>query len=68
MTRTVDVGPLRLVTIETEKRRVCQLCGSAEETRPYGPGGIRVCFPCGMADKAETERQFNAVISPGGAA
>ena len=62
MTKSVDVAGIRLVTIEKEARRICQLCGSAEETRPYGPGGIRVCFSCAMKDEAEAKRQFGKVI------
>jgi hypothetical protein len=25
----------------------CELCGAVRETRPYGPNGEGVCFPCG---------------------
>lgn len=62
MTRRVDVGPLRIVTIEVEKRRVCQQCGAAKETRPYGQNGERVCFDCAMKDRATTEQQFGKFI------
>jgi hypothetical protein len=24
----------------------CHYCGETEATRPYGPGGSRVCWPC----------------------
>lgn len=62
MTKTVDVGPLRLVTIEAEKRRVCQQCGAAKETRPYGLGGARICFDCAMKDKEGTEKRMGQVL------
>ena len=26
----------------------CYLCASNEETRPYGPRGESICFPCAM--------------------
>jgi len=36
--------------IAEEFPQACDLCGMIEETRPYGPGGIEVCFSCGMKD------------------
>lgn len=36
----------------------CELCGAAEELRPYGPKGAWVCFDCGMKDRAEADRQI----------
>lgn len=38
--------------------RKCELCGSVEETRPYGPNGEEVCFKCGMKDEEAAERGF----------
>lgn len=46
--------------IEKEPPLPCEVCGALKETRPYGPGGIRVCFPCGMKDQEEAKRQFQA--------
>lgn len=46
---------------------VCELCGAQAETRPYGPNGELVCFPCGpgsgnpeavMAAKRAFERRL----------
>lgn len=37
----------------------CDLCGAIEETRPYGPNGENVCFPCGMKDEAAMKRAFD---------
>lgn len=45
-----------------EPDRECELCGKVEETRPYGPGGKRVCHPCGLLDKEGTERRMNAYL------
>lgn len=51
-----------IVHIEAEPDRVCQLCSKKAETRPYGPGGKRVCFECAMLNKPEAERRFKALI------
>lgn len=40
----------------------CDLCGAVKETRPYGPNGENVCFPCGMKDEAAAKRAFLARI------
>jgi hypothetical protein len=39
---------------------LCELCGVKDELRPYGPGGMNVCFDCGMKDPDEVARQFKA--------
>lgn len=44
--------------IAPEPPRRCELCGKVAETRPYGPKGERVCFPCGMKDPEAVERGF----------
>jgi hypothetical protein len=36
----------------------CELCGSHNETRPYGPNGENVCHPCGMKDETAAKRAF----------
>lgn len=41
----------------------CELCGTVEETRPYGPNGEEVCFSCGMKDEAAAQRGFHARFS-----
>ena len=48
------------VVIEPEPDMVCELCSKVAETRPYGPGGKRVCFECGMADEPLTRHNMNA--------
>ena len=58
MTQRVDVAGMRFVTIQAEARRICQQCGKAAETRPYGKDGMRICYECGRKDVKETERQM----------
>lgn len=48
--------------IEAEKPGFCRLCGKHAETRPYGPGGIEICFPCGMKDEEQTKRGFDRFV------
>jgi hypothetical protein len=35
----------------------CHYCGTTDDTRPYGPGGSSICFPC---MKADPEREKTA--------
>jgi hypothetical protein len=46
--------------IEGEDDGICQMCGKKDELRPYGPGGMNVCFDCAMKDEEEARRQFIA--------
>lgn len=59
MTRRIDDD---IVVIEEEPEDRCHACGNVAETRPYGPGGSRICFDCGMKDEAGTERRMNALL------
>jgi hypothetical protein len=52
----------QFVFIEPEPDDKCELCGAIKETRPYGPGGKRVCFDCAMKDEAEATRQFRKLF------
>lgn len=53
-------GQKTVVTvIAVEPDQTCELCGKVEETRPYGPGGKRICWDCGQQDKARTENNMN---------
>jgi hypothetical protein len=45
------------VTIAPEPKSICEDCGARAETRPYGPNGQRICFPCGMKDPKGTEER-----------
>jgi hypothetical protein len=51
-----------IVIIEVEPDNECELCGAFEETRPYGPGGKRICFDCGQKDKENTQKMMNKVL------
>jgi hypothetical protein len=62
MSRVVVRGGVRLVLIEPEPDDVCELCGAVEETRPYGPGGKRICYGCGMKHQAGTERRMGVQL------
>lgn len=44
--------------IAGEPDQVCELCGTIEECRPYGPNGEIVCFDCGMKDPEAAEKQM----------
>lgn len=46
------------IIFEAEPEQTCDLCGSFEETRPYGPNGENVCFACGMKNKQAAMSQF----------
>ena len=54
MTRRTADG---ITIIEAEPAGRCAMCGTEAELRPYGPGGLRVCFSCAMLDEAEARRQ-----------
>lgn len=46
-----------VVLMETDPRP-CDMCGTVDELRPYGPNGENVCFDCGMKDEAAVDRAF----------
>lgn len=52
----------RLGVIEEQKPGRCQLCNAEAETRPYGPKGENVCFPCGMKNEPAAVRGFNKLV------
>jgi hypothetical protein len=49
--------------LRTQPPGTCEMCGKADELRPYGPGGMRVCFECAMLDEEEAGRQFEKVLN-----
>ena len=49
--------------IEAESPQRCEMCGKVAETRPYGPKGEEVCFPCGMMDEAAMKRAFGRFLN-----
>lgn len=47
-------------------RMSCYRCGEHRETRPYGPGGARVCFWCATStdkDESATRTAFGARLT-----
>lgn len=55
MTRKVG----NTIHFEAEELQRCELCGAVEETRPYGPNGEEICYPCGMKNKETTIEKFH---------
>jgi len=47
-----------ITIIEPEPDRECELCGKVDETRPYGPGGKRICFDCAQKNPKLTKRMM----------
>ena len=50
------------VIFDAEPERACELCGKVAETRPYGPGGKRICFECGKKDPEGTKRRMDKAL------
>jgi len=44
---------------------ICFICGSSEETRPYGKGGGLICFECAFTPENSeiTKSNFNIQLS-----
>lgn len=55
MTHKAEDGTVWIIA-EPDGR--CELCGSIEETRPYGPNGEQICYACGQKDPETTKRKF----------
>jgi hypothetical protein len=51
-----------IIIIENEPDDICEYCGKKEELRPYGKNGAKICFKCGMKDKAETEKNMEKIL------
>lgn len=41
-----------------ETWQTCQMCGEEAELRPYGIGGLFVCFKCGMKNVRIAQQAF----------
>lgn len=50
------------IIIEQIPPHICQMCNNKRELRPYGPGGLWVCFQCGMKNENEAIKQFKNII------
>lgn len=48
--------------IMEEPPQVCELCGTIEECRPYGPNGEQVCFECAMKDEEAAKRKMQEYL------
>ena len=48
--------------IKEEPLSSCEMCGTIEECRPYGPNYERICFECGMKDEELTLKRFEEYI------
>lgn len=61
---TERIGDTLLIVAEPAQK--CQKCGMVRETRPYGFGGMEICFPCfqnGSPElKAEVRRRFDVIL------
>jgi hypothetical protein len=51
-----------VVIIAVEAPATCELCGKADELRPYGPRGERICHECGTKDPAMTKKQMDIAL------
>lgn len=54
LVQAIDEGRL----IQTQVPCRCGLCGTVAETRPYGPNGEEICYPCGRKDPKATEAKM----------
>jgi hypothetical protein len=55
-----------IVVIVDEPDQECQFCGHETDTRPYGPGGKRICFACMNSTpklRREAKRRFKALLN-----
>lgn len=55
-------NPDGTVVLCEEEDDICEMCGKVDELRPYGPGGMRICFDCGMKDEKGTEKRMAAIL------
>ena len=46
--------------IAQELPQVCEMCGTIDECRPYGPNGEQICFTCATTkcDMKEVEKRM----------
>ena len=53
------------VVVEALPPEICQMCGEEHELRPYGLGGLWVCFRCAMKNPRVAEAAFEAQFEEG---
>ena len=56
------IGP-GFIHVEPEEDRPCELCGSVEECRPYGPNGEQICYTCGQKDPETTRKMVIRAVN-----
>lgn len=49
-----------LGVIAPEPPQVCEMCGTIDECRPYGPNGEQICFNCATTkcDPEQVEKRI----------
>lgn len=49
-----------LGVIAPEPLQVCEMCGTIDECRPYGPNGEQICFNCATTkcDPEQVEKRM----------
>lgn len=61
----INIDGKVIPVISEEEEAHCELCGKLDELRPYGPKGERICFDCGMKNRAATEARFREFLNEG---
>jgi hypothetical protein len=48
--------------IAEELPQACEMCGTIDECRPYGPNDEEICFECAMKNEETTRKKMEAYI------
>jgi hypothetical protein len=48
--------------IAQQADEACEICGTIDECRPYGPNDENICFECAMKDEATTQKKMSQYI------
>jgi hypothetical protein len=48
--------------IAPEEADTCEMCGTVDELRPYGPNYERICFDCGMKNEELTAQRMDEYV------
>ncbi|MNK09867.1 hypothetical protein D3C87_278510 [compost metagenome] len=51
-----------VLIIQDTPDETCEQCGKESELRPYGPGGMKICFDCAMKDEKGTNERFSNIL------
>jgi len=52
---TLNSGETVEITVVNSEDTICKECGKVANTRPYGPKGTDICYPCAKATPAMRE-------------